>query len=631
MATLTGKIIADFTTSLAAAMAIGATSATLQSATDDDGVALPSGRYFFTLDGSNSSKEHISCSLSGTALTSIKSVSRQGVETSGTVRAHRLGSTVTITDFAHILQINNLVNGTTNLDASDPLEYDGTATISTANQLATKAYVDGVAISGSPDSSTTVKGIGRVSVTPVSAATPIFVGDNDPRVPTQAENDALQGTVGSPSNTNRYITGDDVVEADTASRIPRRRSTGDITVPTTPTNSTDAASKSYVDGGFTFVAGEAFTGATTPQPAKLVSDLIQPFSDAFLDVGTSSVTRYAMRIIPRSNCSIGSAVLPYFWSSDGTVTQTVTIQTDSSNNPSGTVITNGTSDSRALNQNTTQSIRYQNYTFSTPCALTAGTTYWVVVTLSGTTTQAVRIPSLATAYCSFLGRTFNGSWASSNVPAIELIATTGESYSLWRSDGDGAFQLKAFDYFVTSTASAGAVVNALKDGQISGFTSLDTNADYYLSNTIGTITKNRNEGCFIGTASSTTTLIVPKNRVKTTFKIADAWQTISDGGANNASVPMVFLEDGVLTFEYKPPTFGGNTLGGNVYMATSYANNTSPKTVANSRFSSGTTGGVIIGAYQVSFQVNKGNRFMFGDTNGSSGGITGSNVFFTPI
>lgn len=209
MATLTGKIVADFTTSLAAALAVGATSGTLQSATDDDGVALPSGRYFFTIDGSNSSKEHISCSLSGTALTSIKSVSRQGVETSGTARAHRLGATVTITDFAHILQINNLVNGTTDLDSSDPLKYDGTATISDNNALATKAYVDGVAIAGSPDSSTSVKGIGRVSVAPASAATPIFVGDNDPRVPTQDENNALVGTSGTPSTSNKFVTNDD--------------------------------------------------------------------------------------------------------------------------------------------------------------------------------------------------------------------------------------------------------------------------------------------------------------------------------------------------------------------------------------------------------------------------------------
>ena len=309
MATLTGKIVADFTTSLAAALAVGATSGTLQSATDDDGVALPSGRYFFTIDGSNSSKEHISCSLSGTALTSIKSVSRQGVETSGTVRAHRLGATVTITDFAHILQINNLVNGTTDLDSSDPLKYDGTATISDNNALATKAYVDGVAIAGSPDSSTSVKGIGRVSVAPASAATPIFVGDNDPRVPTQDENDALVGTSGTPSTSNKFVTNDDTATAATADKVARRKSTGDVTVPTTPTATTDATSKAYVDSGYarTIPLGESFTGATTPQPAVIINDLAQLYAAGASGFGLASSygtqrgRKLALKIVPRSN------------------------------------------------------------------------------------------------------------------------------------------------------------------------------------------------------------------------------------------------------------------------------------------------------------------------------------------
>lgn len=163
MSTLTATIIADFTTTLATALSVGGTTATLSSATDDDNVALPTGRYFFTLDGSNSSKEHISCTLTGTALTNIKTVSRQGVETAGVLRVHRIGASVSITDFAHILQINNLVKGTTALDASVPLGYDGTASITTANQLTTKTYVDSVTVAGAPNASTTVKGISETA------------------------------------------------------------------------------------------------------------------------------------------------------------------------------------------------------------------------------------------------------------------------------------------------------------------------------------------------------------------------------------------------------------------------------------------------------------------------------------
>src|SRR5581483_2089024 len=66
-------------------------------------------------------------------------------------------------------------------------------TPTTATQAANKSYVDGVAIAGAPDSSTSVKGIVKMSVAPVSATSPIAVGDNDSRVPTANQTAALAG------------------------------------------------------------------------------------------------------------------------------------------------------------------------------------------------------------------------------------------------------------------------------------------------------------------------------------------------------------------------------------------------------------------------------------------------------
>lgn len=148
MSTKLGTILADFTTALSTDIVVGGTTATLSSATDDDGVALPSGRYFFTLDGSNSSKEHISCDLVGTALTNIKSLSRQGVETTGVVRKHRIGTSVSLTDFGHIKFINDLISGATSLNASAPLGYDAAPSALSGNQLATVTYVLGVVSGG---------------------------------------------------------------------------------------------------------------------------------------------------------------------------------------------------------------------------------------------------------------------------------------------------------------------------------------------------------------------------------------------------------------------------------------------------------------------------------------------------
>jgi len=100
MSSKLANIVADFKTSLATKLSAGGSSCSLQSATDDDGVSLPTGTYFFTIDGDNSQKEHIVATLTGTALTNIYSVSRQGVQTANALREHRIGANITITDFA---------------------------------------------------------------------------------------------------------------------------------------------------------------------------------------------------------------------------------------------------------------------------------------------------------------------------------------------------------------------------------------------------------------------------------------------------------------------------------------------------------------------------------------------------
>lgn len=160
MTQLLVKTIADFSTTLTTKTAIGATTATLTTGLDSDGVQLPTGTYGFTVDRNSASKEHFTATLTGAALTNIQTVTRgTGVGTAGLLREHRKGAEVIITDHVSLKRMMNVLDGTTNLDSETPLGYDGTASISTANQLATKAYVDGVAVAGAPDASVTVKGV----------------------------------------------------------------------------------------------------------------------------------------------------------------------------------------------------------------------------------------------------------------------------------------------------------------------------------------------------------------------------------------------------------------------------------------------------------------------------------------
>jgi len=143
-----------------------------------------------------------------------------------------------------------------------------TNTPSTDLEAASKGYVDGIAIAGSPDSSTTVKGIGKVSVAPASPTAPIFVGDNDPRVPTQAENDALVGT-GTPSSSNKYVTEDTLVSEIDSVTTFGDGSDGNVTIaaPTTLTrdmyyNDLTVTSTLTTDGYKIFVKG-TLSGAGT--------------------------------------------------------------------------------------------------------------------------------------------------------------------------------------------------------------------------------------------------------------------------------------------------------------------------------------------------------------------------------
>jgi len=132
---------ADVELQLAAAISIGDTSITLSSANDDDGNALPAGKYCFTVDNGSSNKEYLLGQLNGTNLTSVVSVSRQGVESSGAARAHRVGAPAILSDFAAIQRVVDILRGQETVDGANPISYDAEPTLTDRKELATVAYV----------------------------------------------------------------------------------------------------------------------------------------------------------------------------------------------------------------------------------------------------------------------------------------------------------------------------------------------------------------------------------------------------------------------------------------------------------------------------------------------------------
>lgn len=198
--------VAVFETRLAASIGANDTTMTLASATDVAGNTLASSTYGFVIDEGTATEEFVLANCTGTACTGmIRGVSPTTGNTSVTSlkKAHRRGASIKITDAPLLLVLTRIVNGSETLP--NVLSYDTNINIATSsNQLvhsnylannyvnkstnesidgtktfvkeilaptptastsvATKGYVDGIAIAGSPNASTSTKGIVQEAV-----------------------------------------------------------------------------------------------------------------------------------------------------------------------------------------------------------------------------------------------------------------------------------------------------------------------------------------------------------------------------------------------------------------------------------------------------------------------------------
>lgn len=213
---------------------VGATSAVLSTLTDIYGNVLTMTDFgtkgYITFEPDTTNEESatftgITPNANGTyTLTGLKTSLAKDpyTETSGLIRQHAGGTKLVITDTAAFwATFNNknddeTINGVYTFTQS-PTVPDPT----TQTQVANKEYVDGVAIAGAAKATETVYGIAKLSTPAVSSLIPIVVGDNDTRVPTQGENDALVGTSGTPGSSNKYVTNDDTSTSGTPGKVIR--------------------------------------------------------------------------------------------------------------------------------------------------------------------------------------------------------------------------------------------------------------------------------------------------------------------------------------------------------------------------------------------------------------------------
>ena len=140
-----------------------------------------------------------------------RDLASSSLATPGTGKQHGAGAIVVLSlnpqDIARIAALENDQTFTgINTFSQSPVVPAPTNNL----QAATKKYVDDIVSTGTPDASTVTKGKVLMSVSPVSAGSPIAVGDNDTRVPTSGQAAALAGTNGTPNGTtNKYVTATD--------------------------------------------------------------------------------------------------------------------------------------------------------------------------------------------------------------------------------------------------------------------------------------------------------------------------------------------------------------------------------------------------------------------------------------
>ena len=233
--------IALFETSLASGITATATSMTLVSATDKDGNAL-SGTYAFILDEGTTNEEFVNADCTGTACTNMtRGLSVVTGTTSITTlrHEHRRGASVKITDAPQLLILHRILNGIGTIP--NVLSYTSAPTFTPGStQLATVGYADSLAIAGSPNASTTTKGISEeATAAEINAGTAaggtgarLFVNPSTLitstyglQLPSSGEKSALAGTSGSPGSGNKYITENDVSSAGASGKVVRLNGT----------------------------------------------------------------------------------------------------------------------------------------------------------------------------------------------------------------------------------------------------------------------------------------------------------------------------------------------------------------------------------------------------------------------
>lgn len=174
---------------------IGATSATLSSFTDIYGNVLTMADFgalgYITFEPDTTNAEGgtftgVTANANGTyTLTGLKTILAKSpyTQTSGSVRNHAGGTKVVVTDNVGFwARFANKDNDETILG-----RWGSAVAPSAGNDYVNKTYADGLVLAAAVPASTTTVGYVKMSTNPVSAVSPVALGENDTRVPSATQ------------------------------------------------------------------------------------------------------------------------------------------------------------------------------------------------------------------------------------------------------------------------------------------------------------------------------------------------------------------------------------------------------------------------------------------------------------
>lgn len=259
-----------------------------------------------------------------------------------------------------------------------------------------------------------------------------------------------------------------------------------------------------------FTTGEAIDGSTTPQACALLAGTMYKqvtsynSSPTTLNLGQATTNARLGQSFVITDDDASSLLMQYVnfictKASSPTDDMYVEIQSDSgSDAPSGSVITNGTSNTVAggtLTASTSQNVKF---TFATPPTIVSGTKYWFVLRRSGAVDATNYFRPLGSATSVYSGghqSTYDstpGTWTD-NAPADILFhAVYTATYStpkLMKADADSLSVAKFLGFTKSNVADGGTAVLQVS-GAVRGFpgASFTPGQPYYLDTTAGGVT-----------------------------------------------------------------------------------------------------------------------------------------------